>query len=84
MNDLRAENAVYHIQCSWNIRTGKVHPNTSVLPEKRGRLATADKEIVFLEIVEYIEFHSDKQFDITTLVKMIEKKLSKKKVLYFV
>ena len=49
-----------------------------------GWLATADKEIVFLEIVEYIEFHSDEQFDITTLVKMIEKELSKKKVLYFV
>ena len=54
------------------------------MPKKRGRLATADKEIVFLEIVEYIEFHSDEQFDITTLVKMIEKELSKKKVLYLV
>ena len=37
VNDLRAEDAVYHIQCSSNFCTDKGNPKKSVMPRKRGR-----------------------------------------------
>ena len=37
VNDLRAENAVYHIQCNSNFWTGKGNPKKSVMLRKRGR-----------------------------------------------
>ena len=81
MNDLRAEDAV-HQQCSSNFRTGKGNPKKSIMPKKRGRHTTADKETVFLEIVKHIEFYSDQQFDIGTLGKMMEEKLTGNNVFY--
>ena len=36
---------------------------------------TSDKETMFLKIVAHIESHSDEQFDIATLRKMMEEKL---------
>ena len=84
VNDFRAEDAMYHIQCSSNFRTGKGNPKKSIMPKKRGRHTTADKETVFLEIVQHIESHSSKQFDIATLEKMMEEKLSGNNVLYLI
>ena len=39
---------------------------------KCGKDTTVYKERVFLEIIEHIDSHSDKQFDITILEKMME------------
>ena len=55
-----------------------------VIQRKALRHTTADKETVFLEIVEHIESHSDEQFDIATLGKMMEEKLSGNNVLYLI
>ena len=49
-----------------------------------GRDTTADKERVFLEIVEQIDSHSDKLFDITILEKMMEEKLGGNNVLQMI
>ena len=83
-NYLRAEDVVYLIQCSSNFRTGKGNPKKSIMPRKRGRHTTVDKVRVFLKIVEDIDSHSDEQFDITNLGKMMKEKLIINKALYFI
>ena len=55
-----------------------------VIQRKSLRHTTAGKETVFFEIVEHIESHSDEQFDIETLGKMMEEKLSSNNVLYLI
>ena len=57
VNDLRTEDAVYHIQCSSHFQIGKGNPKKRAMPRKRGRDTTAEKERVFLEIVEHIDSH---------------------------
>ena len=52
------------------------------MPRKCGRQTTVDKERVFFEIVQHVDSHSDKQFNITVLGKMMEEKLSGNNVLY--
>ena len=69
---------MYHIQCSSNFWTGKGDPKKII------KTYTAGKETVFFEIVEHIESHSDEQFDIETLGKMMEEKLSSNNVLYLI
>ena len=69
---------MYHILCSSNFRTGKGDPKKSI------KTYNCNKETVFLEIVEHIESHSDEQFDIATLGKMMEEKLSGNNVLYLI
>ena len=76
------EDALYHIQLSSNVQTGKGNPKKSILSRKCGRDATIDKERVFLEFIEHIDSHSDKQFDITVLGKMMEEKLSGNNLFY--
>ena len=50
------------------------------MPKKCGRDTTVDR--VFLKIVEDLDSHSDKQFDITILGKIMENKLTGNNVLY--
>ena len=59
MNYLDAEVALYHTQYSSNFLTGKVNLMKIVMPRKRGRHSTVDKERVFLEIVEHTYSHAD-------------------------
>ena len=66
------EDAVYHIQCSSNFETGKSNPKKSVMLRKCGKDTTVHKKRAFLEIIEHIDSHSDKQFDIIILEKMME------------
>ena len=66
---------MYHIQFSSKFRTGKCNPKKSVMPRKCGRQTTVDKERVFFEIVQHVDSHSDKQFNITVLGKMMEVKI---------
>ena len=54
------------------------------MPKKLGRHTTADEETVFLKIAEHIKSHSDEQFDIATLRKTMEEKLSGNDVLYLI
>ena len=54
------------------------------MPRECGRQTTVDKERVFLEIIEHIDSHSDEQFDITILGKMMEEKSSGNNVLYLI
>ena len=75
---------MYHIQCSSNFQAGKGNPKESVMPRKCGRQTAVDKERVFLEIIEHIDSHSDEQFDITILGKMMEEKSSGNNVLYLI
>ena len=75
------EDAVYHIHCSSGFQTGKDNPKKSILSRKCGRDTTIGKERAFLKIVEHIDSHSDEQFDITILGRMIEEKLSGNNVL---
>ena len=77
------EDAVHHIQCSSNFQTGKGNPK-KIMSRKCGRDTTIDKERVFLEFIEHIDSHSDKQFDITVLGKMMEEKLSGNNLLYLI
>ena len=78
------EDAVHHIQCSSNFQTGKDNPKKIIMSRKCGRDTTIDKERVFLEFIEHIDSHSDKQFDITVLRKMMEEKLSGNDLLYLI
>ena len=75
---------MYHVQCSSNFQTGKCNPEKIIMPRKCERDATVDKKRVILEIVEHIESHADKQFDITILGKMMKDKLSGDNVLYLI
>ena len=50
---------------------------------KCGRDTTVDKEKMFFEIVEHIDCHSDEQFDILNLRKMMEEKLRDNKCFIF-
>lgn len=68
-NDLRAKDAVYHIQCSSNFRTGKGSPKKNIMLKKCGIHTTT-------------ESHSDEQFDTTNMRKMMEEKLSGSNVSY--
>ena len=78
------EDAVYHVQCSSNFQTGEGNPNKMGIPKKKWRDTTVDKERVFLQIVKHIDSHSDEQFDITILGKMMEETLSGNNVLYLI
>ena len=59
------------MQCISNFQTGKVNPEKSLMPRNCGKDTTVYKERAFVEIVEHIDSHSDKQFDITILGKMM-------------
>ena len=54
------------------------------MTKKCGRDTTVDKERMFLGIVEHVDSHSDEQFDIAILGKMMEEKLSSNNVLYLI
>ena len=62
----------------------KVIQKKSVMPRKRRGDTTADKESVFLKIIEHIDSYSDEQFDISILEKMMDEKLNGNNVLYLI
>ena len=76
VNELRAEGAIYHSQCSSNFRTGKGMPKKT--SGKRGRPSDMDKEAAFQEIIEHIKNNSDSQFILTDLVKRMEEQMNSK------
>ena len=60
-----------------------MYPKKIVMLRKCGRDTTVDKENMFFEIVEYIDCHSDEQFDILNLRKMMEENLRDNKCFIF-
>ena len=76
VNELRAEGAVYHSQCSSNFRTGKGMPTNACGKKKQGRPSDVEKESAFEELIEYIENNSDAQFILSDLVKRMEEKMN--------
>ena len=77
VNDLHAEDAIYHIKCNSYFRTRKSNPvvqgDTS---RKRGRPVDTEKEEVFLEVAEFLGNHNDEQFTLSEIVKMMDEKLN--------
>ena len=61
INDLRAEEHVYHNTCSANFRTGKAIPksvrttNIETVSQKHGRPSDMTQEAAFLEIAKYLK-----------------------------
>ena len=77
VNDLRAFDAIYHIQCNSNFRTGKSNPK-KIVGKKLGRPKDCDKETAFIEVTEYITENADEQFTLNSLVKMMDAKVGGK------
>ena len=76
VNELRAEGAVYHSQCSSNFLTGRGMPTSACGKKKRSRPSDVEKESAFEELIEYIENNSDAQFILSDLVKRMEEKMN--------
>ena len=76
LNDLRAEDAVYHTICNSNFRTGKVKPkafSNSNTPQKRGRRSDETQEAAFIEVTKYLKENDDEQITLTDLTNMMGK-----------
>ena len=57
LNDLRAEDALYHADCNTRFRFGKEKTNDSKTPNisrKQGHPRDEDREAAFEEIVDYL------------------------------
>ena len=57
VNDLRAEDALYHDDCNTPFRFGQEKPNDSKTPNiscKQGHPHDEDRETAFEEIVDYL------------------------------
>ena len=82
INDLRAEEAVYHKTCNSNFRTGKAIPksfrttNIETVPQKRGRQSDMTQEAAFLEIAKYLNENNEGQITLTDLANMMGKMCS--------
>ena len=83
MNDLRAEDSLYHIRCNSYFWTGKSNPmsqeNSS--ERKRGRPADGEKD-VFLEIANYLVKYDDHQFTLSEVAEMMKQKLKETETSY--
>ena len=74
MNDLRAEDSLYHVRCNSIFRTGKSNPMSqeNSIERKRGRPADGEKGDVFLEIANYLVKYDDHQFTISKVAEMMK------------
>ena len=59
VNDLRAEDSLYHVRCNSYFRTGKSNPMSQDSQRKRGRPADSEKEVAFLEVADYLSKQED-------------------------
>ena len=84
VNDLRAEDSLYHIRCNSYFWTGKSNPmsqeNSS--ERKRGRPADGEKEDVFLEITNYLAKYVDHEFTLSEVAEMMKQKLRDRHILF--
>ena len=77
VNDLRAEDAIYHGDCNSRFSSGKREPGVdiAVSSRKRGRPIISEREEAFEEIVEYLCQNDDKQITISKLNDMMKEKV---------
>ena len=77
VNDLRAEDAIYHGDCNSRYSSGKREPEVdiAVSSRKRGRPIINEREEAFEEIVEYLCQNDDEQITISKLNDMIKEKV---------
>ena len=82
MNDLRAEDAIYHGDCNTRFRAGRskkgLVSDVVTSSRKRGRPTIKEREEAFEEIVEYLFQNDDEQITIGELVDMMKDKVSGK------
>ena len=86
VNDLRAEDAIYHGGCNSRFRYGNKKPGVDIAnsSRKRGRPTINEREEVFEEIVEYLCQNDDEQITISKLDDMMKEKVSGKPYFVFV
>ena len=88
INDLRAEDAIYHKRCNSNFRTLKGKPTSKPFGIKnpthpeRGRPSNATQEAVFNEVVKYLQENDDEQITISELTEMMGKLCVDLKIAY--
>ena len=77
VNDLRAEDAIYHGDCNSRYSSGKREPEVdiAVSSRKRGRPIINEREEAFEEIVEYLCQNDDEQITISKLNDMMKEKV---------
>ena len=77
VNDLRAEDAIYHRDCNSRYSSGKREPEVdiAVSSRKRGRPIINEREEAFEEIVEYLCQNDDEQITISKLNDMMKEKV---------
>ena len=82
VNDLRAEDAIYHGDCNTRFRAGRSNKalvsDVVTSSRKRGRPTIKEREEVFEEIAEYLFQNDDEQITIGELVDMMKDKVSGK------
>ena len=75
INDLRAEDAIYHKTCNSNFRTLKGKPTSKPFgikkPNEGGRPSNAAQEAVFNEVVKYLQQNDKEQITISELTEMM-------------
>ena len=77
VNDLRAEDAIYHGDCNSRYSSGKREPEVdiAVSSRKRGRPIINEREEAFEEIVKYLCQNDDEQITISKLNDMMKEKV---------
>ena len=77
VNDLRAEDAIYHGDCNSRYSSGKREPEVdiAVSSRKRGRPIINEREEAIEEIVEYLCQNDDEQITISKLNDMMKEKV---------
>ena len=86
VNNLRAENAIYHRDCNSRFRFGKRKPEVDIAnsSQKRGKPTINERGEAFEEIVEYLCQNDDKQITINKLNDTMKEKVSGKPYFVFV
>ena len=86
VNDLHAEDAIYHGDCNRRFQSGKRKPGVDIAnsSRKRERPTINEREEAFEEIVEYLCQNDDEQITISKLNDTMKNKLSAKPYFVFV
>ena len=67
INELRAEDAIYHRSCNANFRTLKGKPKalTTSCYQTRGRPSGSDQDAAFIEVIKYLQKNDDEQITVS-------------------
>ena len=76
---LRAEEAVYHLNCNTRFRNKKRNPKSTVIGEKRGRPPDLTREAAFIEVANYLKENDEEQLTLSDLQAMMANMLPEQK-----